>query len=78
MALNRGEYGGKNTTLGLAVFLIKSITRSTWWIELLSIITTERGLVPLNGFRIGRSVSLMNRSNNSLYPRIAEHHEYLA
>ena len=55
-----GEYGERKHIFAPAWFSTRSITFSTWWILALSIITTDRGLIPLKGFRWGKRTSLTN------------------
>ena len=45
--------------------LLGSVTPSTWSIDVLSMITTECALIPLNGCRIGKRQLLINSSNLS-------------
>ena len=53
VGLRSGEYGGRNSNRAPTWLSIKSVTPSTWWMDALSVITTEWELTQLNGWRIG-------------------------
>ena len=61
--IKSGEYGGRKISFACATVSIWWTTGRTWWIAQLSITTTDRVFVPLNGFKIGSRVSVTNSSN---------------
>ena len=52
-----GEYGGRNFIIAPAAVIVRT-TESTWWIEALSITTTEYLVYPSNGYKSGNNCGL--------------------
>jgi len=63
--IKSGLYGGRNTRRAPTPVTM-SCTRSRWWMLALSIITTERGLRPSKGSKIGSTHWHMNFSPSTV------------
>ena len=65
----QGDFSHESSSLfirSLKRYSMHSLS-SAWWMLALSIITTDRGLVPLNGMRTGRRESCTNLANLSSF-----------
>ena len=62
-----GEYGGRNITLAFALVSIKFTTWSRWWLEQLSMITSEWLLFLSSWFKLGIRVFMTKSSNFYLF-----------